>query len=132
MANYTQYQNGSMSQTSVAQRLLNNSSDWVAVRIGQYQYIFIQGHINRVSSSSLSYSGQKWLYDTSSTYPTLTYTESDEGTITVVNSSYIYSSLPQYQSLDVIDYFPKLAFFAVVAFILVFVGFNIFKKRWIV
>lgn len=130
MANYTQY-NGSNAQTSVAQRLLNNGSDWVSVRVGQYDYIFIQGHVERVSSSQLSYSGEKWLYNTASAYPALTYTASDEGNISVINASYIYSSLPEYQSLSVIDVYPKLAFFGVIALLFVIIGFNVIKKRWI-
>lgn len=127
MANYTQY-DGSMNQSSMAQRLLNNGSDYIAVRIGQYDYLFAQGHIVK-TSSSLSFSGESWIY--SSDDRSLQYTENDSGTVTIRYPDYCYSSLPEYQSLSVNDVYPKLAFYGVIAFILLFIGFQCIKRRFV-
>lgn len=127
MATYNQY-DGSMGQTSMAQRLLNNGSDYVAVRIGQYDYLFIQGHIVK-SSSSLSYSGESWHY--SSDDRSLTYTENDSGIVNIQYPDYCYSSLPEYQNLSVTDVYPKLAFFGIMVLIIVYVGFQCIKRRFV-
>lgn len=127
MANYTQY-DGSMNQSSMAQRLLNNGSDYIAVRIGQYDYLFAQGHIEK-TSSSLSFSGDSWIY--SSDDRSLQYTENDSGFVTIRYPDYCYSSLPEYQSLSVNDVYPKLAFYGVIAFILLFIGFQCIKRRFV-
>ena len=127
MANYTQY-DSSMNQTSMAQRLLNNGSDYIAVRVGQNDYLFVQGHVIR-SSSSLSFSGESWLY--SSDDRSLTYTENDSGSVSIQYPDYCYSSLPEYQSLTVTDVYPKLAFFGIMALILLYVGFQCIKRRFV-
>lgn len=127
MANYNQY-DGSMNQTSMAQRLLNNGSDYIAVRIGQYDYLFAQGHIVK-SSSLLSYSGESWIY--SSDDRSLTYTENDSGSVYIRYPDYCYSSLPEYQSLSVADVYPKLAFFGIMTLVLVYVGFQCIKRRFV-
>lgn len=127
MAIYNQY-DGSMGQTSIAQRLLNNGSDYIAVRIGQYDYLFVQGHIVK-SSSSLSFSGESWHY--SSDDRSLTYTENDSGTVNIQYPDYCYSSLPEYQNLSVADVYPKLAFFGIMVLIIVYVGFQCIKRRFV-
>lgn len=127
MVNYNQY-NGSMGQTSMAQRLLNNGSDYIAVRIGQYDYLFAQGHIVK-SSSSLSYSGESWIYNSDAR--SLTYTENDSGSVNIRYPDYCYSSLPEYQNLSVTDVYPKFAFFGIMVLILVYVGFQCIKRRFV-
>lgn len=127
MGNYNQY-DGSMGQTSMAQRLLNNGSDYIAVRIGQYDYLFAQGHIVK-SSSSLSYSGESWLY--SSDDRSLTYKENDSGSVYIRYPDYCYSSLPEYQNLSVADVYPKFAFFGIMTLVLVYVGFQCIKRRFV-
>lgn len=129
MANYNQY-NGSNGQTSVAQRLLNNGSDWLTVRTGQNEYLFIQGKLSD-SGNTITYSGSSWLYNTSTNPATVTYRESDSGTVRISYPAYVYSSEPKYQSLTVIDVYPRFAFFGVLAFLLVFVGFNCIKRRFV-
>lgn len=128
MASYTQY-NGTNGQTTMAQRLLNNGSDYLSVRVGQDQYLFVQGHIDP-SNNSIAYNGVSWLYNSST--QALTYNDSDSGTVSIINSSTVYSNEPEYQSLSVADAFPKMVFLALFALILVIVGFNLIKKRWIV
>ena len=64
MADYTQF-DGSMNYTSMGQRLLDNGSDYLAVRIGQYKYLFVQGKVNQ-DGSSLNFSGDQWIYTSSS------------------------------------------------------------------
>lgn len=127
MANYNQY-DGNMGQTSMAQRLLNNGSDYIAVRIGQYDYLFVQGHIIK-SSSSLSYSGESWIYNSDAR--NLTYTENDSGSVNIRYPDYCYSSLPEYQSLTVTDVYPKLCFFGIMTLVLVYVGFQFIKRRFV-
>ena len=127
MANYSQY-DGSMSQSTMAQRLLNNGSDYLAIRVGQNDYLFVQGHLD-LTGSVLSYSGQSWLY--SSNDRDLTYIENDSGSVTISYPDYVYSSEPEFQSLSVIDVYPKFAFYALMAFILLFVGFQCIKRRFV-
>lgn len=130
MANYSQY-NGSNGQTAVAQRLLDNGSDWITIRSAQNTYVFIQGKVYESGNNKLSYTGRSWIYNTSQNPPTVIYNESDSGTITVSYPSYIYSSLPEYQSLSVQDVYPRYAFFGVLAFMLIFVGFQCIKRRFV-
>lgn len=128
MANYTQY-NGNNSQTTMAQRLLNNGSDYLCVRVGQDQYLFVQGHVDP-ENNSITYNGVSWLYNSST--QALTYNDNDSGTVSLINKSTVYSNEPEFQSLSVADVFSKMVFLALFAFILVIVGFNVIKKRWIV
>lgn len=129
MANYTQY-NGSNGQTNIAQRLLNNGSDWLTVRVSQYDYLFVQGKLDQ-KGSVISYNGESWIYNTNTNPATLTYMESDSGTVNISYPSYVYSSEPSYQSLSVIDVYPKYAFYGILALILVFVGFQCIKRRFV-
>lgn len=127
MANYNQY-DGNMVQTSMAQRLLDNGSDYAAVRVSQFDYLFVQGHVD-LNNSNLSYSGQSWIY--SSDDRDLTYNEEDSGNISISYPDYVYSNIPDFQSLSVIDVYPKLAFYAIVALIFLFVGFQCIKRRFV-
>lgn len=130
MANYTQY-NGTNGQTTMAQRLLNNGSDYICVRVGQYDYLFIQGRISH-DGNRITYDGQTWLYNSqSNNINDLTYRESDTGTITLYYNSYVYSSLPEFQSLTVNDVFSRFLFFLVFAFILLYLGFKLIKRRFV-
>lgn len=131
MSDFVQY-DGSMNQTTMAQRLLDNGSDWIAVRIGQYKYLFVQGKIKQ-EGSSLSFSGDQWIYTNSysGSPSTLDYSEDVSGSVSIVYPDFLYSSMRQYQSLDVQNVYPKYCFFALLALILVTVGFSIIKKRWI-
>lgn len=129
MANYNQY-DGSNGQTTMAQRLLDNGSDWLCVRVGQYQYLFIQGKLD-YTGNTITYEGQKWLYNTSSGTNDLTYTESDSGTVLISYPQYVYSSEPEFQSLSVIDVYPKYVFYGILALLLVFVGFQCVKRRFV-
>lgn len=129
MANYTQY-NGSNGQTALAQRLLDNGSDWLTVRVSQYDYLFVQGKLDQ-KGSVISYNGESWIYNTNSSPATLTYRGSDSGTVNISYPSYVYSSEPSYQSLSVIDVYPKYAFYGILALILVFVGFQCIKRRFV-
>ena len=132
MAEFVQY-DGNMNQTSMAQRHLDNGSDWIAVRIGQYKYLFVQGKIKLVGDSA-QFSGDQWIYTSSygGTAATLDYTEDTSGSVSIAYPDYLYSSMRQYQSLDVQNVYPKYCFFALLALILVTVGFSIIKKRWLV
>lgn len=114
----------------MAQRLLNNGSDWLTVRTGQNEYLFIQGKLDQ-SGNTVSYSGESWIYNTSSSPGTLTHNERDSGTVRISYPSYVYSSEPAYQSLQVIDIYPKFAFYGVMAILLVFVGFHLIKRRFV-
>lgn len=129
LSNYTQY-DGSNSQTAMAQRLLDNGSDWLTVRVGQYDYLFVQGKLDQ-QGSVISYNGESWIYRTSTNPGTLTYMESDSGTVRIKYPNYVYSSEPAYQSLSVIDVYPKYAFYGILALILVFVGFQCIKRRFV-
>lgn len=127
MANYIQYDGGN-SQTNLAQRLLDNGSDWLSVRVGEFEYLFIQGSLDK-ESNKIVYDGRSWNYNSRTN--TLSYNEDDSGQVTLVNDSYIYSSIEGYQGLSVRDVFPKYIFILLFALILVLVGFNVIKKRWI-
>lgn len=131
MANYTQY-DGSMNYTSMGQRLLDNGSDYFAVRIGQYQYLFVQGKVKQ-EGSSVSFSGDQWIYTTSysGSAASLDYSEDVSGSVSIAYPDYLYSSLRQYQSLDVQNVYPKYCFISLLVLIFVTVGFSIIKKRWI-
>ena len=99
MADYTQY-DGSMGYSSIAQRLLDNGSDYLAVRIGQYKYLFVQGKVNQ-EGSSLNFSGDQWIYTSSysGSAASLDYSEDVSGSVSIAYPDYLYSSLRQYQSL---------------------------------
>lgn len=129
MASYNQY-DGSNGQTNMAQRLLDNGSDWLCVRVGQYQYLFVQGKLD-YTDSTITYEGQKWLYNTQYSTNNLTYTEDDSGTVRISYPQYVYSSEPEFQSLSVIDVYPKYAFYGILALLLVFVGFQCVKRRFV-
>lgn len=130
MANYTQY-NGTNGQSTMAQQLLNNGSDWACIRVGQYDYLFIQGRISH-EGNKIIYDGQTWLYNSASgSTNDLTYRESDTGTVTISYNSYVYSSLPEFRSLTVNDVYTKFLFFLVFAFMLIYVGFKLIKRRFV-
>lgn len=131
MANYTQF-DGSMNYTSMGQRLLDNGSDYLAVRVGQYKYLFVQGKVTQ-EGSSLNFSGDQWIYTSSSSSSgsSLDYSEDVSGSVSIVYPDYLYSSLRQYQSLDVQNVYPKYCFISLLVLIFVTVGFSIIKKRWI-
>lgn len=131
MADYTQY-DGSMNYTSIGQRLLDNGSDYLAVRIGQYKYLFVQGKVKQ-EGSSVSFSGDQWIYTSSysGSAASLDYSESVSGSVSIVYPDYLYSSLRQYQSLDVQNVYPKYCFILLLVLIFITVGFSIIKKRWI-
>lgn len=130
MAAYTQY-DGNMSQTTMAQRLLNNGSEYIAVRVGQYRYLFVQGKVEH-EGNRITYDGQSWLYNTNTTGTNdLVYNESDEGTINLSYNSYVYSSLDEFQSLTVNDVYPMYSFYGILALILVFTGFQFIKRRFV-
>ena len=131
MADYTQF-DGSMNYTSMGQRLLDNGSDYLAVRIGQSKYLFVQGKVNQ-DGSSLYFSGDQWIYTSSSSgsAASLDYSEDVSGSVSIVYPDYLYSSLRQYQSLDVQNVYPKYCFISLLVLIFVTVGFSIIKKRWI-
>ena len=130
MANYTQF-DGSMNYTSMGQRLLDNGSDYLAVRIGQYKYLFVQGKVNQ--GRSVSFSGDQWIYTSSysGSAASLDYSEDVTGSVSIGYPDYLYSSLRQYQSLDVQNVYPKYCFISLLVLIFVTVGFSIIKKRWI-
>ena len=131
MADYTQY-DGSMGYTSMCQRLLDNGSDYLAVRIGQYKYLFVQGKVKQ-EGSSLNFSGDQWIYTSSysGSAASLDYSEDVTGSVLIAYPDYLYSSLRQYQSLDVQNVYPKYCFISLLVLIFVTVGFSIIKKRWI-
>ena len=131
MADFTQY-DGSMNQTTIAQRILDNGSDWLAVRIGQYKYLFVQGKIKQ-EGSSVSFSGDQWIYTNSysGSPATLDYSEDVTGSVSIAYPDYLYSSMRQYQSLDVQNVYPKYCFISLLVLILITIGFSIIKKRWI-
>lgn len=131
MADYTQY-DGSMNYTSMGQRLLDNGSDYLAVRIGQYKYLFVQGKVYQ-EGSSLNFSGDQWIYTISysGSAASLDYSEDVTGSVSIGYPDYLYSSLRQYQSLDVQNVYPKYCFISLLVLIFVTVGFSIIKKRWI-
>lgn len=131
MADFNQY-DGSMNQTNMAQRLLDNGSDWIAVRIGQYKYLFVQGKVKQ-EGSSVSFSGDQWIYTNSysGSPATLDYSENVTGSVTIDYPDYLYSSLRQYQSLDVQNVYPKYCFISLLVLIFITIGFSIIKKRWI-
>lgn len=132
MAVYTQY-DGSMGYTSIAQRLLDNGSDYLAVRIGQYKYLFVQGKVDQ-EGSSLNFSGDQWIYTSSysGSDASLDYSEDVTGSVSISYPDFIYSSMRQYQSLDVQNVYPKYCFISLLVLIFVTVGFSIIKKRWII
>lgn len=132
MADYSQY-DGSMNYNSMAQRLLDNGSDYLAVRIGQYKYLFVQGKVKQ-EGSSLSFSGDQWIYTSSysGSVASLEYSEDVTGSVSIAYPDYLYSSLRQYQSLDVQNVYPKYCFFSLLVLILITIGFSIIKKRWII
>lgn len=131
MADYTQF-DGSMGYTSMAQRLLDNGSDYLAIRIGQYKYLFVQGKVHQ-DGSSLNFSGDQWIYTSSysGSVASLDYSEDVSGSVSISYPDYLYSSLRQYQSLDVQNVYPKYCFISLLVLIFVTVGFSIIKKRWI-
>lgn len=131
MADYIQY-DGSMNYNSMGQRLLDNGSDYLAVRIGQYKYLFVQGKVKQ-EGSSLFFSGDQWIYHSSSSgsAASLDYSEDVTGSVSISYPDYLYSSLRQYQSLDVQNVYPKYCFFSLLVLIFITVGFSIIKKRWI-
>lgn len=114
----------------MAQRLLDNGSDWLTVRVSQYDYLFVQGKLE-LNGNVISYNGESWVYNTNNNPATLTYRESDSGTVRISYPSYVYSSEPEYQSLSVVDLYPKYAFYGILALILVFVGFQCIKRRFV-
>ena len=132
MSIYHQY-DGSMSQSTMAQRLLDNGSDYLAVRVGQNEYLFVQGSVKFENGSAI-YSGESWLYSGSysGADPTLEYLSDDSGSVKISYPYYVYSSDRAFQSLAVQDVFPRYCFFGILAFIVLFVGFNLIRKRWIV
>lgn len=131
MSTFIQY-DGSMNQSSMAQRLLDNGSDWIAVRIGQYKYLFVQGKLKQ-EGDSVSFSGDQWIYTSSysGSAASLDYSEDVSGSVSIAYPDYLYSSLRQYQSLDVQNVYPKYCFISLLVLIFVTVGFSIIKKRWI-
>lgn len=131
MADYTQF-DGSMNYTSMGQRLLDNGSDYLAVRVGQYTYLFVQGTVYQ-DGSSLNFSGDQWIYTSSysGSAASLDYSEDVTGSVSIGYPDYLYSSLRQYQSLDVQNVYPKYCFISLLVLIFVTVGFSIIKKRWI-
>lgn len=131
MADYTQY-DGSMGYTSIAQRLLDNGSDYLAIRIGQYKYLFVQGIVKQ-EGSTVTFSGDQWIYTSSysGSVGSLNYSEDVTGSVSIAYPDYLYSSLRQYQSLDVQNVYPKYCFISLLVLIFIIVGFSIIKKRWI-
>lgn len=127
MANYNQY-DGSASNTTMAQRLLDNGSDWLTVRVGQYDTLFVQGVLDK-ENNKITYSGKSWIYNSRDS--SLTYKGEDSGSVALINDSYVYSSLEGYQSLAVNDVFPRYTFILLFVVLLVVIGFNVIKKRWI-
>lgn len=132
MADYTQF-DGSMNYTSMGQRLLDNGSDYLAVRIGQNKYLFVQGKVNQ-EGSLLNFSGDQWIYTSSysGSVASLDYSEDVTGSVSIGYPDYLYSSLRQFQSLDVQNVYPKYCFISLLVLIFVTVGFSIIKKRWLV
>lgn len=126
MADYVQY-DGSVS-VSVPQRLLDNGSDYITLRVNQYDTLIVQGKLSK-DNNIVEYNGESWVYN--SRDGTLTYIDSDSGRLTLVNDSYVYSSLKGYQRLSVNDVYPRFIFITLLAVILIIVGFNVVKKRWI-
>lgn len=130
MAAYTQY-DGNMSQTTMAQRLLDNGSDYIAIRVGQYKYLFVQGKVSH-EGNRLTYDGESWLYTSNTTGTNdLVYKDEDTGTVNISRESYVYSSLSEFQSLTVNDVYPMYSFYGILALILVFVGFQLIKRRFV-
>lgn len=132
MANYTQFisPTGSSSPggTTQGQRVLDNGSDYLGVRVSQYETLYVQGVLDR-ENNVISYSGDSWVYNSHDN--TFTYRAADLGRVTVSDDIYVYSSLPGYQRLSVADVFPRYCFMALFALILLLIGFNVIKKRWI-
>ena len=128
MANYTQY-DGNMSQSSMAQRLLDNGSDYIAVRISEYEYLFVQGKLSK-DGSSIEYSGKRWIYNSRSGNTDLSYASEDSGTIQVRYPAYVYSNIDDYQSLTVKDVIPTYIFYLVFAFVLLELGFKLFRRKF--
>lgn len=126
MANYTQLDE--LPSNVYTQRLLNNGSDYIAVAISDTEDLYIQGRLSQ-SGSVVSYIGESWILDSSDS--SLTYNSSDAGQITITDELYVYSSLKGYQKIGVRDVFPHFIFCALIALLLVIIGFNVIRKRWI-
>lgn len=132
MANYTQYTGtgtASPSGTTQGQRWLHNGADYIAVRVGQYDTLYVLGVLEK-NNNKVTYSGESWLYN--SRDASYTYNDVDSGQITLTDELYVYSDLPGFQRLSVTDVFPHMIFYALFALILVLVGFNLIRKRWLV
>lgn len=128
MANYTQYSGGSNSQTTLSQRLLNNGSDYLSVRVSDRQYLILQGDLY-LEGSVITYSDcQCWIYTTSSgRTPDLSYSENESGTVTVTVPAYVYSSISNYQHLDVMEVTDGASFSTVALFVFIVVS-AVFKS----
>lgn len=133
MSTYIQY-DGANNQTTLAERLLNNTSDYICVRVGEREYLFLSGEMSQNGRTVTYEDCKKWEYETysySGTSPTLKYTESDSGTVTLLeNTSYVYSSLSGYPHLNVKEVVTLESYtnLALLGFLVVSAVFAVFRR----